>query len=285
MSVEIDPSELGFRRPFTTEVSQTLRLQNNNDNDVVFKVKTTAPKQYCVRPNSGRIEAGRHVEVQVLLQAMKEDPPADAKCRDKFLVQSVSITQDQDFANVSSIWQNVEKTAKSSIQERKIRVVFLPAEEAQTPPPPSEQTNGIAPASDGAIYTSPVGKFDTPAAQQATPPTRSAQSSEETHTSSGATKSEILTPSTSAVDSKSGITALSSNDEAHAQLADAKAQIKKLQQTIASNELRQRKGGDKESRDSSGLQQQQQQPVESGVPLQTAAALCLLSFLIAYFFF
>ena len=29
-----------------------------------MKVKTTAPKQYCVRPNSGRIEAGMEVEVQ-----------------------------------------------------------------------------------------------------------------------------------------------------------------------------------------------------------------------------
>jgi hypothetical protein len=27
----------------------------------------------------------------VLLQAMKEDPPPEAKCRDKFLVQTVAI--------------------------------------------------------------------------------------------------------------------------------------------------------------------------------------------------
>lgn len=34
---------------------------------------------------------------------MKEDPPADAKCRDKFLVQSVAISADKDLANVSQI--------------------------------------------------------------------------------------------------------------------------------------------------------------------------------------
>lgn len=39
----------------------------------------------------------------VLLQAMKEDPPADAKCKDKFLVQSVAITGDLEFSNVTSI--------------------------------------------------------------------------------------------------------------------------------------------------------------------------------------
>jgi hypothetical protein len=39
----------------------------------------------------------------VLLQAMKEDPPLDAKCRDKFLVQSVLVTADKEFTNVASL--------------------------------------------------------------------------------------------------------------------------------------------------------------------------------------
>lgn len=39
----------------------------------------------------------------VLLQAMKEDPPPDAKCRDKFLVQSVLVTADKEFTNVGSL--------------------------------------------------------------------------------------------------------------------------------------------------------------------------------------
>jgi len=106
-------------------------------------VKTTAPKQYCVRPNSGRIDAGGSVEVQVLLQAMKEDPAPDAKCRDKFLVQSVGIAADKDTGNVGSLWSHIEQTNKSAIQERKIRVAFIAAD-ATTP----AKTNGIAHAQD-----------------------------------------------------------------------------------------------------------------------------------------
>lgn len=34
---------------------------------------------------------------------MKEDPPADTKCRDKFLVQSVLVTADKEFTNVASL--------------------------------------------------------------------------------------------------------------------------------------------------------------------------------------
>lgn len=77
--------------------------------------------RYCVRPNSGRIEAGQDVEVQgtaslecntragkadkhlVLLQAMKEDPPPDARCRDKFLVQSVAISAGNEATNISTV--------------------------------------------------------------------------------------------------------------------------------------------------------------------------------------
>jgi O-acetylhomoserine/O-acetylserine sulfhydrylase-like pyridoxal-dependent enzyme len=34
---------------------------------------------------------------------MKEEPAPDAKCKDKFLVQTVAVTGDMEFSNVSSI--------------------------------------------------------------------------------------------------------------------------------------------------------------------------------------
>ena len=34
---------------------------------------------------------------------MKEDPPPDAKCRDKFLVQTVAITAEKEFNNVAAL--------------------------------------------------------------------------------------------------------------------------------------------------------------------------------------
>ncbi|KAK0883193.1 phosphatidylinositol-binding protein scs2 [Friedmanniomyces endolithicus] len=132
MSVDLEPAELSFRRPFTHEVSQVLRLHNPTADLVAFKVKTTAPKQYCVRPNSGRIEAGRSVEVSVLLQAMKEDPPPDARCRDKFLVQSVGVPSNAEFTSVTQVWTNIEQTNKSAIQEKKIRVNWLGADDVST---------------------------------------------------------------------------------------------------------------------------------------------------------
>lgn len=52
-----------FLGPFTDVVTTTLKLANPTDRNVCFKVKTTAPRRYCVRPNSGVIEAGTSVNV------------------------------------------------------------------------------------------------------------------------------------------------------------------------------------------------------------------------------
>jgi hypothetical protein len=41
--------------------------------------------------------------ITVLLQAMKEDPPPDAKCRDKFLVQTVQIPAGQEINNAQAL--------------------------------------------------------------------------------------------------------------------------------------------------------------------------------------
>lgn len=153
MAVQLTPeAQLGFHRPYTQLVKRTLTVANPNDQPIMFKVKTTAPKQYCVRPNSGRVEPYERVEVQVLLQPMKEDPPLNAKCRDKFLVQSALIPKERDTLLMNELWQIVEREEKGSIQEQKIRCVYLP---------PNEDDSGAAPGVNGSTLA-PPSRFDRP---------------------------------------------------------------------------------------------------------------------------
>lgn len=49
--------------PFTDVVTTNLKLKNPSDRRVCFKVMTTAPRRYCVRPNSGVIEPGATVTI------------------------------------------------------------------------------------------------------------------------------------------------------------------------------------------------------------------------------
>lgn len=295
MSVELDPPELGFKRPFQHEVSQTLRLGNPHSDPVAFKVKTTAPKQYCVRPNSGRIEPGKDVEVQILLQAMKEDPPPDAKCRDKFLVQSVLVTADKEFTNVASLWSHIEQTSKSSIQEKKIRVIFLPAADTSASTP---RTNGINQREERSLLPSPSPEAVTPQRGSSDTTTSSAQRPESRYLeskSAGEPKESTRAPATSNL--KSSITTAASgvanaiptsSADLQAQLSKAEATIAKLQQQISESAsgLRQRKpGSSDESTQKLAQSLGVQQAPAGGVPVQIVAGLCLLSFLLAYFLF
>ncbi|KAF3011238.1 phosphatidylinositol-binding protein scs2 [Curvularia kusanoi] len=293
MSVELDPVELGFKRPFQQEVSQTLRLKNPHSDPVAFKVKTTAPKQYCVRPNSGRIEPGRDVEVQILLQAMKEDPPPDAKCRDKFLVQSVLVTADKEFTNVGSLWAHIEQTSKSSIQEKKIRVLFLPADADGTP----ARTNGVSrdsllssPQSEAAVTPArgPTEHAQGPASRIEDRPAGSKNLGEierETYNPASGSGAGASIQQTVAATAASVSNALPTTQELQAQLESAKQQIARLTQQ-ASEGLRQRKpdatSGSKEQLSTAA---QQQTAPAAGVSVQITALLCLVSFLIAYFLF
>ncbi|KAK4162656.1 vesicle-associated protein 2-2 [Cladorrhinum sp. PSN259] len=283
MSVEIDPSELGFRRPFTVEVAQVLKIRNPNPSPVAFKVKTTAPKQYCVRPNSGRIEPGHEVEVSVLLQAMKQEPPADARCKDKFLVQAVTITGDQEFNNVQQIWDGVEKSA---IQERKIRVIWLPPQEdgraeAVSTPVRANAVEDTPMTGPPPAYSSP----DTTAIESTPAPQSEPRIKSEDPEYIQASASSEPGPSTASVIKA---TVAEDYEIIKSQLVEAKATIAKLTAEATSG-LRQRKaapsaeGGDARAKQPE-LAQATRQGTE-GVSVKIVAVLCLVSFLLGYFFF
>ncbi|CAK5284096.1 unnamed protein product, partial [Mycena citricolor] len=128
MSVSLTPSHsLGFNRPLTQTVKRSLTLTNHNQLPLAFKVKTTAPKLYTVRPNTGRVEPGESVDVAVMLQPLKEEPPLNAKCKDKFLIQSTTISSDKDSLSVQDIWSSADPS-NEGVHQQKLRVVYLPAE-------------------------------------------------------------------------------------------------------------------------------------------------------------
>ena len=49
--------------PFHQAVSSTMTLTNPSERKVCFKIKTTAPKRYCVKPNSGVIDPREEVKI------------------------------------------------------------------------------------------------------------------------------------------------------------------------------------------------------------------------------
>ncbi|XP_055721682.1 vesicle-associated membrane protein-associated protein A-like [Salvelinus fontinalis] len=119
------PCDLRFKGPFTDVVTTNLKLKNPSDRRVCFKVKTTAPKRYCVRPNSGIIDVGATVTISVMLQPFDYDP--NEKSKHKFMVQSIFATP--DVAEMDAMWKDVKP---HDLMDSKLRCVFdLPSENDQ----------------------------------------------------------------------------------------------------------------------------------------------------------
>ncbi|XP_066187025.1 vesicle-associated membrane protein-associated protein B/C isoform X2 [Sylvia atricapilla] len=114
--------ELKFKGPFTDVVTTNLKLGNPTDRNVCFKVKTTAPRRYCVRPNSGIIDAGTSINVSVMLQPFDYDP--NEKSKHKFMVQSMFAPNDT--SDMEAVWKEAKP---EELMDSKLRCVFeLPAE-------------------------------------------------------------------------------------------------------------------------------------------------------------
>ncbi|PAN39295.1 hypothetical protein PAHAL_7G233900 [Panicum hallii] len=130
----IEPLELRF--PFETkkQISCSMQLTNRTDDYIGFKVKTTSPKKYCVRPNSGIVPPRSTSDVIVSMQAQKEAPP-DMQCKDKFLVQSVIVAEGTSAKDITG--DMFTKGSGNVVNEVKLRVVYVPP-----PKPPSPVREG-----------------------------------------------------------------------------------------------------------------------------------------------
>ncbi|KAK3611647.1 hypothetical protein CHS0354_021898 [Potamilus streckersoni] len=115
----LEPSnELRFRGPFTDVVTADLKLTNPVGKRVCFKVKTTAPRKYCVRPNSGIIEPGATVSVAVMLQPFEYDP--QEKNKHKFMVQTMFAPEGK-IDSQDALWKDV---APENVMDSKLKCVF-----------------------------------------------------------------------------------------------------------------------------------------------------------------
>ncbi|KAL0339289.1 UNVERIFIED_CONTAM: Vesicle-associated protein 1-1 [Sesamum angustifolium] len=132
--LQIEPLELQFPFELKKQISCSMQLTNKSDNYVAFKVKTTNPKKYCVRPNTGVVMPRSTCDVIVTMQAQKEAPP-DMQCRDKFLLQSVVVNPGITAKDITPEMFN--KESGNQVDECKLRVAYVPP-----PQPPSPVREG-----------------------------------------------------------------------------------------------------------------------------------------------
>ncbi|XP_075519233.1 vesicle-associated protein 1-3-like isoform X1 [Primulina tabacum] len=174
--INIQPSELKFPVESRKQSSCSMQLANKTDQFIAFKVKTTNPKKYSVRPNAGIVLPNSvcHVTGEnhliflklllvltfylfefckscvfqnlcacffcplVTMQAQKDAPP-DMQCRDKFLVQSAVAPIGSTNKDVTQEMFNREDG--KVVNEFKLRVIYIPANPPSPVPEGDEEGN------------------------------------------------------------------------------------------------------------------------------------------------
>ncbi|XWS53680.1 hypothetical protein CRYUN_Cryun10bG0021300 [Craigia yunnanensis] len=117
--LEIHPQELKFTFELKKPSSCLIQLTNKTDQYVAFKVKTTSPKKYCVRPNTGIVKPKSASNFTVTMQAQRVAPP-DLMCKDKFLIQSTVVpfgTAEEDITS-----DMFSKESGKHIEKKKLKV-------------------------------------------------------------------------------------------------------------------------------------------------------------------
>ncbi|KAL7606171.1 vesicle-associated protein 1-1 [Lactuca sativa] len=116
---EIYPSELTFIFEPKKQISCMLNLTNNSNRYIAFKVKTTDPKLYCVRPNKGILKPDSTCEIKVTRQSCTILPTTDTIVKQKFLIQRVFASEDMTLEDIDSLFNS-----KDTHNEKKLKVVI-----------------------------------------------------------------------------------------------------------------------------------------------------------------
>ncbi|KAH0466394.1 hypothetical protein IEQ34_006497 [Dendrobium chrysotoxum] len=121
--ISVHPEELTFEVELEKPAYCNLKIVNNSEHHVAFKVKTTSPKKYFVRPNTSVVQPWDSCTITgFTLQAQKEYPP-DMQCKDKFLVQSTKVPPTIEFDEIPP--DTFIKDEEKVIEECKLRVVYV----------------------------------------------------------------------------------------------------------------------------------------------------------------
>eukprot|EP01138_Halocafeteria_seosinensis_P003728 gb/GECG01003811.1/.p1 GENE.gb/GECG01003811.1/~~gb/GECG01003811.1/.p1 ORF type:complete len:392 (+),score=70.68 gb/GECG01003811.1/:1-1176(+) len=77
-----------------TQWEATLMLRNTSGFHIAFKVKTTAPAKYIVRPNKGIIDPETTAHVRFVFQADSSEMPYNAEKNDRFMFECAVLKQE-----------------------------------------------------------------------------------------------------------------------------------------------------------------------------------------------
>jgi hypothetical protein len=127
------PKELEFQVGKDETSISTFKIDNISKETAAYKVKTTAPKRYTVRPNAGIVTPGESAQVRVTLNLSK-DPKRDTE-PDKFQIISLTVKgkpPKPDDDNYSEYLKKLFKSVTDKDKVNKDRLKIIIKKDANT---------------------------------------------------------------------------------------------------------------------------------------------------------
>lgn len=125
--LELDLEELIFEGPFNRGVSRNLVLSNPSRTlRVAFKMKTTSPRLFFVRPNIGVLDPKQQVTVEIYVQPIVQRQELKQQKRHKFLILAAEVMVGVEMANLPDFWKNQKP---NDIWDTKIKCFLFPDKE------------------------------------------------------------------------------------------------------------------------------------------------------------
>ncbi|XP_063700496.1 motile sperm domain-containing protein 2-like [Culicoides brevitarsis] len=114
--LRVTPNEAIIFTKVENELYGQVQLTNIDFNPVTYKIKTTAPEKFRVRPSSGVLTKGGTQTINVIFNQ------GHTWNRDKFLVMCMSLGVDEptDQQHLTELWKNTS-TSSTNIEQHRLR--------------------------------------------------------------------------------------------------------------------------------------------------------------------
>lgn len=120
---KISPSTLNFPPPYDKVIRVSLKFSNESNEILAYKVKTTAPQRYFVRPSSGFVQPHESVDISIMRTSSGGESVVDTK--DRFQVLTTQVTSDQSKIDIKDLWKMIGND-KSKIKTHLLVCTFNP---------------------------------------------------------------------------------------------------------------------------------------------------------------
>ncbi|XP_069671502.1 motile sperm domain-containing protein 2-like [Periplaneta americana] len=115
-TLNINPPDVIYFSNKDDELTGSVTLTNNGEKIISYKIKTTSPEKFRVRPSTGTLVPSGSVTISVVLQPDFQFPGLS---RDKFLVMNIPVdSADLTSQELTELWK---QTSGKTVEQRRLR--------------------------------------------------------------------------------------------------------------------------------------------------------------------